>query len=50
MNEDEMVKACGLHGEEEKCIKCSGGKPKGKRRFAGLRCRQEYKINVELTF
>jgi len=30
MKEDEMDKACGMHEEEEKCIKCSGGKPKGK--------------------
>ena len=49
MEEDETDKARGTHGEEEKCIKCSGGKPKGKRPFAGLRHRWEYKINMELT-
>jgi hypothetical protein len=37
MKEDEMDKACGMHREEEKCIKCSGGKPKEKRPHAGLR-------------
>ena len=48
MKEDETDKACGMHGEEEKCIKCSGGKPEGKRLFAGLRHRWEYKISIEL--
>jgi len=37
MKEDEMDKARGMYGEEEKCIKCSGRKPEGKRSFAGLR-------------
>ena len=32
-----MDKARGMHGEEEKRIKCSGGKSKGKEGFAGLR-------------
>jgi hypothetical protein len=48
MKEDEMDKACGLHGEE-KCIKSSGGKPKGKRPFKGIRHRWEYNINVEFA-
>jgi len=36
VKEDEMDKACGMHGEEEKCIKCSGGKPKEKHHMQDL--------------
>jgi hypothetical protein len=49
MEEDEVDKACDNRGEEQKCVKCSGGRPEGKRMFAGLRHRWEYKINMELT-
>jgi hypothetical protein len=49
MKEDEMDKAYGMNGEEEKCMKCSGGKPEGKRPFAGLKQSWDYNINMELT-
>jgi hypothetical protein len=48
MKEDEMAKVCGMHGKEEKCMQCSGGKPKGERPF--IRAKHKWKNETKMDF
>jgi hypothetical protein len=48
IKKNEMGKACGMYGRQERCIQGFGGRPERKRSLGRPRYRWEDNINIDL--
>jgi len=48
VKQNEMGRACNMHGRDEKCVHSSARKPEGNRSLCACRCRWEDNIKLDL--